>query len=261
MTRVSFDSQAPTFDERAGLPSLAADQVAAAIVALTEINADERLVEIGAGTGEIGHRLVARVAYVGLDLAASMLSVFRSRYEQRATQAQLLLADADATWPIADASVRVVFGSRCLHLLSLPHVVAETRRVGAPAGVTLVVGSVGRDDMSMRMSMRREMRRVLCAAGIDARSDGDSVMSDLLGTAVAPIEPRVVARWSVATSPADVLKAWANKDGLGGVAVGAETKRDVLARVKARALEEFGTLDRPIVADEEYVLAGVRFSH
>jgi hypothetical protein len=69
-----------------------------------------------------------------------------------------------------------------------------------------------------------------------------------------------VAQWSVETSPADSLAAWAGKDGLAGIDVDAQTKHDVLARLRERALHEFGDLEQRIESTDEYVLTGVQFS-
>lgn len=268
MTRRSFDGQATAFDARAGLPAVASTDVAAAVVALAGLGAQDLLVEVGAGSGEIGCHLIQSVAYVGIDIAAPMLDVFRARLGERAAQVRLEVADGDEVWPVDDGSARAVFGSRCLHLLSLAHLLAEIDRVGAPGGVTLLVGRVARDDQGARMWMRRQMRWALRDAGFAGRSGGGAFSRDLVAActgpdaprAAAPIEPRVVARWTSATSPADALAAWSGKDGLAGIAVDAQTKREVLERVRERAVHEFGDLERRIEAIEEYVLAGVHFS-
>jgi ubiquinone/menaquinone biosynthesis C-methylase UbiE len=268
MTRRSFDDQGGTFDERAGLPGSVAEDVAAAVVSLGGLDSGDLLVEVGAGSGDIGCHLVGRVTYVGFDLAPSMLDVFRDRLGARASVAGLVVADGDAAWPVADGSARAIFGSRSLHLLSLPHVLAEIHRVGAPEGVTVLVGRVVRDESSVRMWMRRQMRRLLHETGIAGQSGGGKFARHLVEACAesgsryvaAPIEPHEVTRWPVAASPADSLAAWAGKDGLAGIAVDARTKHDVLERLRSRAVTEFGDLDRRVEATEAYVLNGVRFS-
>jgi ubiquinone/menaquinone biosynthesis C-methylase UbiE len=268
MRRMSFDDQAATFDRRAGLPGSAAEEIAAAVVSLAGLGSGDRLVEVGAGSGDIGCHLVGRVAYIGFDLAPSMLDVFRDRLGTRASVARLVVADGDAAWPVADGSVRAILGSRSLHLLSLPHVLAEIHRVGVPEGVTLLVGHVVRDESSVRMWMRRQMRRLLREMGIEGRSGGGQLALDLVDACAesdshyvaTPIAPHVVRRWSIASSPADSLAAWAGKDGLAGIAMDARTKNEVLERLRSRAVVEFGDLDRRVEATEAYVLEGVRFS-
>jgi len=257
---MSFDDQALSFDARAGLPAAAAADVARGVVELARLAAGELLVEVGAGSGEIGCHLVDRVAYVGFDVAPAMVEVFHAR----APHARVVVADGDAAWPVADGAARAVFGSRCLHLLSLPHVLAELDRVGSPAGVTLLVGRVVRGDTSVRMWMRRQMRRLLREIGLEGGRGGGAIVPALLELAgpgrARALAPHVAACWPVATSPADALAAWAGKDGLAGIAIDAATKRTVLDRLRMRAIDEFGDLDRSVETVEEYVLSGVRLS-
>lgn len=268
MTRMSFDDQAGTFDERAGLPDSVGRDVAAAVVSLGGLGLEDVLVEVGAGSGEIGRHLVERVSYIGFDLSPAMLNGFRDRLDTTGRAPRLIVADGDAVWPIADGSARAVFGSRSLHLLSSPHLLAEIHRVGAPEGVTLLVGRVVRDDTSVRMWMRRQMRRLLREAGMVGRSGGGELGRDIVERSAElgmprvpePIAPIEVARWTVASSPADSLAAWAGKDGLAGIAVDARTKHDVLDLLRTRAASEFGDLELRVESTEAYVLRGVRFS-
>jgi hypothetical protein len=265
---MSFDDQGAAFDQRAGLPGSTAEDVAAAIVSIGGLGPGELLVEIGAGSGEIGCHLVGRVAYVGFDVTPSMLDAFRDRLGARATTARLVVADGNAAWPVADGSARVIFGARSLHLLSLPHVLAEIERVGAAEGLTVIAGRVARDPSSVRMWMRRQMRRMLRELGIAGQRGGGEIALDLVAAhgesksryLATPIAPYVVARWSVASSPADSLAAWTGKDGLAGIVVDARIKHDVLERLRSQAALEFGDLERRIDATEAYVLTGVRFS-
>jgi hypothetical protein len=267
-TTMSFADQGDAFDQRAGLPGSTAEDVAAAVVALGGLGPGELVVEVGAGSGEIGCHFVERVAYVGFDVTPSMLDAFRDRLGARAHAARLVVADGNAMWPVGDGSARVVFGSRSLHLLSLSHLVAEIDRVGAADGVTVLAGRVARDPSSVRMWMRRQMRRLLRELGIAGQRGGGEIARDLVAAHGAspsrhlatPIAPYVVARWPVAASPADSLAAWAGKDGLAGIAVDASTKRDVLERLQSQAAREFGDLEQRIETIEAYVLTGVRFS-
>ena len=267
-TRMSFDDQGNAFDQRAGLPGSIAEDVAAAVVSLGGLGPEDLLVEVGAGSGEIGCHLVGRVAYVGFDVTPSMLDAFRRRLGARANAAHLVVADGNAAWPIADGAVRVVLGSRSLHLLSLPHALAEIERVGAAEGVTVLTGRVARDPSSVPMWMRRQMRRLLRELGFAGQRGGGEIARDLVEAhdrsesryLATPIAPYVVARWSVAASPADSLAAWTGKDGLAGIAVDAQTKHEVLERLRSQAALEFGDLEQRIEDSEAYVLTGVRFS-
>ncbi len=255
---VSFDAQATTFDARAGLPPTAAADVAAAVVSLVGLAEHERLVEVGAGSGEIGCHLATRADYLGFDSSPAMVEVFRVR----APEARVVVADGNHAWPVETGTARAIFASRCLHLLSLEHVLAEIERVGAPTGVTVLVGRVMRDDTSVRMWMRRQMRDLLRDAGVEGRRGGGRIVRDLVerGVNATPVAPQIAAQWSVTTSPADALAAWVGKDGLAGVAVDDDTKRSVLERLRELAQRELGDLDRRVESTEEYVLSGAHFT-
>jgi hypothetical protein len=74
-----FDAQAPGFDRRAGLPADAAISVARAVLDIAAAGPEELLVELGAGTGEIGQHLIGPMCYVGIDRSARMLKLFRQK--------------------------------------------------------------------------------------------------------------------------------------------------------------------------------------
>ena len=50
----SFDEQPHLYDARAGLPAAAAAAAARAVVEVAGVGGDDLVVEVGAGTGEIG---------------------------------------------------------------------------------------------------------------------------------------------------------------------------------------------------------------
>src|SRR6478609_9154678 len=76
----SFDDQALHYDERAGLPSDVGDLVARSIVRHAGAGPSDLVLELGAGTGEIGAHLARLpVRYVGVDSSATMLERFRKK--------------------------------------------------------------------------------------------------------------------------------------------------------------------------------------
>ncbi len=133
-----FDAQATGFDRRAGLPAEAVEAIAAAVVATATPVPGGVLLEIGAGTGEIGVELAraAAMPYVGVDASLSMLARFRSRLHASSASARhgaIVQADADRLWPIGVGRARIVFMSRALHLLELGRVAAELRALRSRA--------------------------------------------------------------------------------------------------------------------------------
>ena len=124
-----FDTQAAGFDERAGLPANVCREIARKVIELGEVAPEDLLLEIGAGTGQIGQWLGSRARYIGLDLSAGMLLEFARRSTGSAATGALIQADANMAWPVADGMTRAIFGSRVLHLLN-PQRVAERVRPG-----------------------------------------------------------------------------------------------------------------------------------
>src|SRR5262245_53422400 len=102
--RMSFDEQASSFDDRAGLPDSVAQDVAAAVLSIGGLGPADTLVEVGAGSGEIGCHFVRSVSYVGFDVSDGMLTAFRDRLHAKSHTARLAVADGDETWPVADGS-------------------------------------------------------------------------------------------------------------------------------------------------------------
>jgi len=253
---LSFDSQAGGFDRRAGLPPAAVDRIART---LREICPEGTLLELGAGTGEIGAALIAAGSgYAGLDLSLSMLGVFRGR----SGRAPLLLADAGRPWPVRAGCARAVFASRSAHRLAMDGLVAETLRAAHPDGAVFVLGRVRRERESLRSVLRRQMRRLLAEHGVEGRSGGEEAGRSLLAAFEARggvlLEPRTAASWTVQERAADSLASWRGKPGLAGMAVDPEIKRQVLARLEVWTRETFATLDITREATEAYELAAVR---
>ena len=252
--RHSFDDQAPAFDRRAGLPPAIARQVAQTIVGLTkEPTAASTLVELGAGTGQIGRDLAAdaEIRYVGIDLSHPMLTEFQSNAPQSAA---LVQADADASWPIADRAANAIFMARSLHLFSTDRVASETLRINAGAARVLV-GGVKRVGESLREQMRDKMRALLGAAGKRGRGRGaaSNKLFDALAERGATRQPTVTAaEWAVDERPQDSLDSWAEKDGLAGVDVAIPTKDLILRELRDWAEERFGGLDATHRSIEKY---------
>lgn len=256
-----FDSQAPTFDARAGVPSDACRAIAASVLELGQLRDGDLLLEIGAGTGQLGGELLQGwPSYVGLDLSGPMLDEFRARLAPL-DRAKLIQGDAAVAWPVASNSVGLVLGSRVLHLLPPAHVAAEALRVRGSRGLSLLVGRVRRDPESVRARMRRRMRELVAEAGfaVGARDRAVPELFERLALAKAEaIAERSVARWARSHSPRAALDSWRAHRALAGVSLDAGVHERILAQLSDWAEATFGSLDASTISDEEYVLSGVR---
>ncbi len=256
-----FDREAATYDARSGLPAGARAEIVRALAELCGLARGDVVLELGAGTGQLGACFPALgVRYVGLDASAPMLEVFERRLPPGEPRPQLVRADADAAWPVASGSVRAVFSSRAAHLFRPEHVVEETLRVASGAGATFALGRVQRDERGVRSVLRREMRERLRARGFAPR-DGESgqrrVLDALRARGAAPLEPVTAARWPVRGSAGGVLAAWRGKPGLGGCEPPEAVKAAVLAELEAWAADRFGSLDAPDETEERYIIDAV----
>ena len=257
-----YDDQATRFDERAGVPAEAAQAVAEALVELVGPVDGQAWLEVGAGTGALTLPLLRLpIRYTGFDRSPAMLAVFRERVKAAGLAAELHVADGNARWPAADASVDVVFSVRALHHLDPEHAIAETRRVLRTSGGWLVLGRVRRPTDSPKSVLRRQMRGMLQAHGFSPRSHearAGAVFAALEQAGGRRMEPRVAARWTHPHRPADSLAAWEGKAGLAGIEVPDEVKARVLADLRAWAAGEYGDLDAPREQAESFELDAVR---
>ena len=262
-----FDAQAATFDHRVGLPAVCREQVAEAVLAIAKLQAGDLLVEVGAGTGQIGAELArSYVRYLGFDISEEMLAVFWRCMQADAAAASadnwtLLQADGNQRWPVADGSARAIFSSRAMHLLEPDRVIDESFRVAHPAGATLSIGRVQRRPDSIKAILQKQMQALLAKRGWRGR-DGKQAKSQLLTTlrqrGAAPRAAVVAARWVVEHSPARSLESWRSKSGLGGIeTIPTAEKEAILTLLADWAAEKFGDLARAIVTEETYVIDSV----
>jgi SAM-dependent methyltransferase len=255
----AFDELAVHYDARAGLPGSVGAAVAQAIISQAAATADDLVLELGAGTGEIGAHLAHQpIRYVGLDVSPAMLEVFRAKAGDASPA--LLVADGDRTWPLADGGAAVVVASRVIHLLDPDHVARETMRVGRPAGL-LILGRIVRDDDSFAECLRRRRLDLLEAAGFMARQ-GEAGTRRVIEGCVArggiSLGRQWVAEWTSLTTPAAIIAGWDSLSRMGSIEVDPATRRKILSELRCWARAELGDLDRPHASLARYALDVVR---
>jgi ubiquinone/menaquinone biosynthesis C-methylase UbiE len=251
----SFDEQALLYDERAGLPAAAGVDVARAIVAGAGVRPGGVVIELGAGTGEIGAYLSSLpVRYVGLDSSQAMLDVFRAK--RTLASPSLIVADCNQPWPLPDGSAAVIVASRVIHLLDPELVTRETVRVCRPGG-SLILGRVLREPDSIKERLRRRRQELLVQAGISPRQGEQGarrVVERCQAAGGTSLGRRIVAEWTGETTPAQVIAGWETSSRMGSVTVDPTTRADILEELRRWGRAEFGDLARPETFRERYAI-------
>jgi SAM-dependent methyltransferase len=233
--------------------------VAAAIVDRGGARADDLVVELGAGTGEIGvHLARLQVRYIGLDASAAMLDVFRAKAAGSAPE--LTVADCNLPWPLPDGSATVIFASRVIHLLRPDHVVRETMRVSRPGGL-LILGRVARDPHSITERLRRRRLDLLQAAGVAARQgEGGTrrIIEDCRARGGESLGREFVAEWTSVTTPEEIIADWGSRARWGAVELDQTSRAAMLDALRGWARLEFDALERPEASPARYAIDVVR---
>ncbi|HMB51898.1 MAG TPA: class I SAM-dependent methyltransferase [Thermoanaerobaculia bacterium] len=265
---VSFDAQAADFDLRAGLPVEVARRVATVVAGLAPPGPGLFL-DLGAGTGQVGVHLApepvsgGRARYVGLDLSAGMLAVFRRKLGGVPGEGGVLVrADAGQRWPVADGSARLVFLSRAAHLLPPEVLVDEALRVASPAGAVVVLGCARSPRDGLRAELRRRMRQLLAEhGGVEPRRAG-AAQGKIAGALAARggevLPETTAASWRVVHRARDAVAGWRAKPGLGGRTLAPKVQEEVLRRLEDWIRDKYGSLDVEAEATERYRLAAIR---
>ena len=255
----TFDEQATRYDARVGLPEPVGAAVAAEIMAFAGLQTEDLVLELGAGTGEIGiHFVQLPVRYLGIDSSTAMLQLFRHKLGEQS--AALLLADASQRWPIDEHAASVVFASRVIHLLDPAHVARETLRVCRPGG-WLMLGRVLRDSDGVKERLRRRRLELLRQAGfgpLRGREGARRVIEHLQVAGGESMSRRVVAEWSGVTTPAEVIADWTSLSRMGSVAVDSVRRQQILGELQDWARAELGDLEQPEAHRERYAIDCIR---
>ncbi|MCB9586865.1 MAG: methyltransferase domain-containing protein [Polyangiaceae bacterium] len=262
-----YGSQASAFDAKRGLAEVAPDWIARALVKLLG-QAPTRVLELGAGTGEIGVALAARAEhYVGVEASQGMAERWRQRFASHpelSSKSALEVQDADQAWPAEANSVDLVFASRSAHWFEPGHLRAELARVSRP-GTCFVLGRVVRSLDHPRRWLRREVHRALRVRGLEPK-DGPRRGGELLYE-IAHGDPRTcwiprqaVLRWGFSAAPAEILDGWRAKPSLAGLELPAKARAEVLDEVSELANQRFGGLETELACSEEYAIEGVQFA-
>ncbi|MFM9106353.1 MAG: class I SAM-dependent methyltransferase [Chloroflexota bacterium] len=242
----TFETQAGRYDSRAGLPSGVCAAIAQAVVSEAGLRAGDLVVELGAGTGEIGLSLARLpIRYLGLDASRAMLDVFRTKGSD--IDLLLAVADCDRAWPLRDGGANTIFASRSIHLLRPEHVARETRRVCQPGG-SLILGRVVRESDGIAERLRRRRLALLRERGISTRQGEDGtrrVIDAIVASGGIAQGRQIVAEWPGVTTASTIIEGWESMPRMGSVPADPAIQQEIMVDLRRWATAEFGGLDQP----------------
>lgn len=149
------DAQVAFFDELAGRWDSFHDREArarelAAVLADFAVGADERVVDVGCGTGDLTLALLARLGPSGRVVAVDISPQMLERARTKVVDPRVVWQVADAhRMPLADASAdRVLCFAVWPHLRDRARAAQEIQRVLRPGGMLHVWHLLGRDEVN-----------------------------------------------------------------------------------------------------------------
>jgi len=218
-----------------------------------------RILEVGTGTGRISIPLLKRGAdLIGCDLSMKMLSRQREKYPT----SRLVQADA-ACLPFPSDHFEAVLAVHVMHLIGpWKEALHEFKRVLAPGGPFLNVGTYEPVGKSLHGKVRDHWRDWLKSRGIDTRHPGpksdDELRRELRSMGAYLKEVEVMRFPNVYTLRAE-LDRYEARFGSNTWSVPDELYQASLADLRDWIAREYGDLDREIEEINRFVFDVVSF--
>lgn len=262
---MQFDDQADIYDKRTGLGEKTAQNIALSLNQMIEPYFKGLLLEIGAGTGEIGYFLQnLPIPYIGIDLSGGMLNVYRERFTSSEKLPLLIRTDGNDPWPLENSSVSIFFSSRAMHQLNREHVLTQLEKLSTPGSSILILGNVKRNKHSVKTIMRQEMHKVLNEFGIKEKSGQSNrkLLFEAIERQGGEILPPVIAsRWKVSHAPIESINSWESVDGIAGQSVEEKIKTQILDTLVLNIEDKFSDLNQALEAEETYELNAIKLPY
>lgn len=257
---MNFDRVADVYDATRGLPDDVAERVTDRILAATNAGHDAAFLEIGVGTGRIALPLVKRgYRFTGIDISEKMIGHFR---EKVGDAPNLTLVQTDVTnLPVPDGSQDVVLAIHILHLVpEWQKALREVRRVLKSNG-HFVWGGNDMPPEHPGAVIRRQWTAFVREMGGELRpryADWEHIQEE---TAEADARTACyrVARWASELRPIDLINALHARTFSAGWTVSQDILDAVHDKLLVWSREQFGILEQPLRAYEEFTLFVTRW--
>lgn len=268
---LSFDQVAHRYDDTRGYPPGVAQSIADAMLRYGPIAPGAHALEIGIGTGRIAMPLLARgVNLSGVDLSERMLGRLREKYaaaQAQPAETQPALGRLDArpgditALPFAPATFDAVIAVHVLHLVAeWRQAFDEALRVLRP-GAPLLLGQDVAHGSVVSHPLQDEWVDIMRELGAEPRRVGAASFAEILAEARGRglvVEERLVADWTVATSPAEGFADVANRSWSLTWLAPADLFAESVRRLEVWARQRFGDQwETPIETDYSFKLARV----
>jgi ubiquinone/menaquinone biosynthesis C-methylase UbiE len=264
-----YDLAATTYDASRYLIPEVAERAATFLAWMTGSRPDARFLELGVGTGANVLPLVRRgFAVTGVDPSEPMLAQFRHKLGGPAPHLTLLTGDA-AALPFPSESYDLALTVHVLqNVPAWRQVLAEARRVLAPGGVyangEYPLPPHRREFEAHYQAVAQHHRASRSGnkdlnTGSAAPPRGDfDIVETYLRESGAQVEVHEVARWSV-TEVVGELLGWYEARAFGSCyGVPDEVYPEVMGALRARCLEEYGSLERELRSEAVYRMVTAR---
>lgn len=250
----AYDHIAITFDDHRTIR----DDVLAAIRAavLAALAPRPRLLDLGAGTGRIGHAFVAaNDDYVGVDLSVGMLRQFVRRARESGGTPRLVQSDGQLL-PFGDTAFDAVLMIQVFGAVrGWRRMVEEARRVLRPSGALILGRTIAPAD-GLDVRMKQQLASFLGEADTHRMNARDDVRRCLAARA-SSVERVVAAAWDAERTARGFLLR--HRTGVRFVQLPEAIREEALGRLGDWAADTFGSLDAVHPERHEFELELFRF--
>jgi ubiquinone/menaquinone biosynthesis C-methylase UbiE len=254
MPSISFDRAAGFYDETRAFPPGIADLVAAS--AHSTLPSQARVLECGIGTGRIAIPLARRgLKITGIDLSLKMMQRMVAGNDLNLSMPNLIQGDATRL-PLASGCFDAVLMVHVLHLIpDWPAAIEEVCRVLKAQGIFLT-GYNHHLEGSVDEQIREKWKEIVSQMypePVDSSSERFKPVKDYLTQSGAVTDEWVAARWSKPFHLGRYIESLDQKIYSSTWNIPDDLLGQCIARLRAWAEVEFGTLDYEILQSQEFI--------